>query len=137
MRSALPYWFSIFLQERTQGLVICCIPRHHFVSEGKALRGHHQCNYHLYAVIALVAAVAIPALVRCIGRRIGFEIGAREVVQQNVKAGCEQVLPALTQMAKQLRLVHEQLVEAAIERILLDQCIILPEKVSHGALCEP
>jgi hypothetical protein len=91
----------------------------------------------LHAVIALVAAVTEPAFVRCIGRGIGFEIGARKVIQQDVEAGGEQVLPALTQMTEQFRLVHEQPIEAAIERILLDQRIILPEKISHRALREP
>ena len=40
-------------------------------------------------------------------------------------------------MTEQLRLVRQQLVQAAVERILLDQRIILAEKIAHRALLEP
>ena len=43
-------------------------------------------------------------LVGFVGGRIGLEIGARQVVEQNVEPRAEQVLPALPQVIEQLRL---------------------------------
>jgi hypothetical protein len=79
----------------------------------------------------------VAALVRFIVRRRRLEIGAGEVVQQNLERGGEQILPARPQMGKQRRLVGQQLVEAAIQRILGDQPIILAQQIRHRALFEP
>jgi len=92
---------------------------------------------HLHAVAALVAAVAVATLVRLVLGRRRLEVGARQVVQQHLELRPEQILPALAQMAEQRLLVLDQLVEAAIQRILLDQRIVRPEKIAHGALREP
>jgi hypothetical protein len=98
------------------------------VGERKAPRRHDQRDHHLHAIAALVAALAVAALVIFIVGRRRLEIGARQIVEQNFEIGSEQVLPALAQMRKQRRLVFQQLVEAAVERILLHQRIIGAEK---------
>jgi hypothetical protein len=79
----------------------------------------------------------VAALVRIVVGRIGLEIGAGQIVEQDVEAFGEQVLPALAQMRKQRRLVVEELVQAAIEGVLLDQRKIRAEQIAHGALLEP
>jgi hypothetical protein len=40
-------------------------------------------------------------------------------------------------MIEEFCLVNKQLIEATVERVLLDQCIILAEKISHRALLKP
>ena len=77
------------------------------------------------------------ALVALVARRIGFEVRAGQVVKKDVEAGAEQILPAPTQMGEQSRFMLKQLVEAAIERVLLDQRKISAEQIAHGALLEP
>src|SRR5208337_1516638 len=69
--------------------------------------------------------------------RIGFEVRAGQVVEKDVEAGAEQILPAPTQMREQRRFVLDKLVEAPIERVLLDQRKIFAEQIAHSALLEP
>jgi len=86
----------------------------HLIGEREAFRRHDQCNHHLDAVAAFVAAVAVAALVVFVIRRCGFKVCAGQVVEQNFETGPEQILPALTQMIEQRCLVLQQLVEAAV-----------------------
>ncbi len=74
------------------------------------------------------------ALVAIIARRVGLEVSARQVVQQHLELGGKQVLPALAKMAEQILFVREQLVQTAVEPILLDQRII-PAQQAAIALC--
>ena len=135
MRWALPYWASIFAKKERS--VVGGVAGQHLVGERKAVRRHHQRDDHLRAIGALIAAVAVPALVGLVLLRIGFKIGARQVVEQDIEARAEQILPALSQVREQRPLVLEELVQAAIEGILLDQRKILAEQIPHGALLEP
>ena len=91
------------------------VPRQHFIGEREAFRRHDQRDDHLHAITALVAAVTVPAFVLLIGRRIGLEIGARQVVQQDIERGSEKVLPTLAEMTEQRRLVRHHLIQAAIQ----------------------
>jgi hypothetical protein len=124
-------------QDAAQRRAVGGVSRQHLVGERKALRRHDQRNHDLHAVAALVAAVAVAALVRFIVRRSGLEIGAGEVIQQDFETSPEQVLPALAQMREQRLLVRRNLVQAAVERILLHQRIIRSEQIRHRALLEP
>ena len=137
MRCALPYCAFDLLQEGAQRRLVGGVARQDLVGQRKALRRHDQRDDHLHAVAALVAAVAVAALVLLIGRRIAFEVGARQIVEQHIELGAEQILPALAQMAEQSLLVRQQLVQAAIECILRDQRVILAEQIGHRALLEP
>ncbi len=47
------------------------------------------------------------------------------------------ILETLAQMGEQSRFVLEQLVEAAVERVLFDQRKVSAEQIAHGALLEP
>src|SRR5208283_3202665 len=86
---------------------------------------------------ALVAAVAMPALVAIIARGSRSEVRAGQIVEKDVEAGAEQILPAPTQVREQRRFVLDKFVEATIERVLLDQRKIFAEQIAHGALLEP
>src|SRR5271166_6052332 len=124
-------------KEGAQRRLVGGVAGENFVGERKSVGRHDQRDDHLHAVGALVAAVAVPALVAIVARRIGFEIRAGQVVEKDVEAGAEQILPTPTQMREQRRFVLDKLVEAAIERILLDQRNISAEQIAHGALLEP
>ncbi len=124
-------------KEGAQGRLVRGVAGENVVGERKAVGRHDERNDHLHAVWALVAAVAVPALVALVARRIGFEIRAGQIVEKDVEAGAEQILPALAQVRKQRRLVLDELVEAAIERVLLDQRKIPVEQIAHRALFEP
>jgi len=91
----------------------------------------------LHAVGSLVAAIAIAALVLFVLRQRGFEVSARQIVEQDIEADAEEILPALGQMIKQRPLVGEHFVEAAIQRILLHQRIARTEQIAHGTLFKP
>jgi hypothetical protein len=126
-----------FLQEAAQRRVVGGIAGQDFIRQRKALGRHDQGDHHLHAITALVAAVAVTALVVLVIRRVRFEIGAGQVVEQNLEAGAKQILPALPQVAEQCGLVRQHLVQAAIQRVLRYQRIILAEKIPHRALLEP
>jgi hypothetical protein len=74
--------------------------------EGTSWR--HILQTLVHAVFALIAAVAKPALVSLILRRIAFEIGTRQIIEQDVEFGPKQVLPALSEMAEK-RLLGDRL----------------------------
>jgi hypothetical protein len=63
--------------------------------------------------------VAEPAFVFAVVGRIALEIGARQIIEQNVKFGSKQILPALPQMTEKRRLVRKQFIQAAVERVFL------------------
>jgi hypothetical protein len=125
------------VQGRAQRRLVGSVAGQHLIGQRKAVRGHHQGDDHLHAVAPLVAAVAVPALVGVILRRRRLEVGAGQVVQQNFELGPEQILPALPKMTEQRRLVRQQLVQAAVERVLADQRIVRTEQIPHGARLEP
>ncbi len=58
-------------------------------------------------------------------------------LEQHIELCPEQVLPTLAQVREQRLLVWQQLVQAAVERILLHQRVIRAQKIPHRALLEP
>jgi hypothetical protein len=63
--------------------------------------------------------MAKPTLVCLILRRIAFEIGTRQIIEQDVEFGPKQVLPALSEMTEKRLLVRKQFIKAAVERVFL------------------
>src|SRR5207248_11799289 len=125
------------LQKRPQRRAVAGVARQDLITERKAVRGDDQRDHDLHAILALVAAVAEPAFVFRILRRIAFEIGSRQLVEQDVKFRPKQVLPALPEMTEKRLLVRKEFIQAAVERVFLNQRIILTEKVPHRALLKP
>jgi len=81
----------------------------------------HQAYHHLFAVGTLIAGIA--ALRLRVGRRPAREIGARDVVEQHFVLARKKLSTASGQMRFENALVHEQMIETAIEAILVDLLI--------------
>src|SRR6516225_6687935 len=107
------------------------------IAERKAVGGDDQRDDDLHTIIALVPVVAELALVFIAVRGIALEIGARQIIEQDIEFGPKQVLPALPQMTEERLLVRKEFIQAAVERIFLNQGIVLPEKIPHRALLKP
>ncbi len=86
------------IEKAAQCRLIRRIAIQHFVRQRKSLRRDHQRDHHLLAVRPSIAAVAIPRL--RIALRFPFHVSARQVVQQQVELGLEQIFPALLQNAR-------------------------------------
>jgi len=93
------------------------IAREHFVGERQALRGHHQSDHHLHAVRTVIARVAVAALIVFICRWIGFEVRAREIIQEHIEARVEQIPPATYQVIEHGLFVRKQPVVTTVERM--------------------
>jgi len=78
-------------------------------------------NHDLHAVEAMVAAVTEPPHIVLIERRIGLEVGTRQVIQQHLEADVEQIAPATHQMLKQHLLVLKQAPMTAVENVRISQ----------------
>jgi hypothetical protein len=90
----------------------------HLVAQGKAVKRHHKGNANLFAVGTVVARIT--ALRLRVRFRLALKIGARDVVEQYLVLDCKQLSAALRQMRFECGLVHEEVVKAAIEAILVD-----------------
>ncbi len=124
-------------QEVRQRGLVRRVAEHDFVGDGEAFGRDDQRYDHLHVVGPLVAAVAeAPQPVRAFGR-IAFKVSAGKVVEKDVIRGVEQIRPALLQVGKQIGLVFAELVEAAVERVLGRDRVVLAEQVGHGAVLEP
>ena len=120
-----------------EGGVVRGIARQHLVGERQPFRRHDQCNDHLHAVAAVVTRIPVPTLVAFRKRRIAFEIGTGQVVEQDVERNVEQVAPTPDQMVEQRLFVFEQPIVTAVELVDLRQSDILAQQVGHGAALEP
>ena len=114
--------------DRLQGPRIVGVAGEHLVAQREAVEGHHQGDAHLLAVGAVIAGIA--ALRLRVGRRLALEIGARDVIEQHFVLNREQLAAALRQMRFQRRLVREQMIEAAIEPILVDLLIAKLQQIA-------
>ena len=113
------------------------VARQHLVAQREALGRDDQRDDHLPAIAALVAAVAELAQVIRPALDVGLEVGAGQVVQQHLEARTEQLAPAALQELEQLVLVLHQLVQAAVQGVLLGQREVRVQQVGHGAGIEP
>ena len=65
------------------------------------------------------------------------KVRAGQIVEQDFEVRSEQALPALLQEAEQIRLVHQQLVEAPIQSVLVRQREVRAEQIAHRTLFIP
>ena len=124
-------------EEILQRSRVGCVTREHLVGERKALRGHHQRDDHLYTVGAMIARVAVAALILIVGRRIGLEIRAREVIQEHIEAHVEQIAPATHQVIEQRLLVLKQPIVTGVERVNVSQRSICAQQVPQRTVLKP
>src|SRR5271157_3533638 len=89
-----------FFKKVSQRGFVGGIAAEHFVSQRQAFRSDDQCYDYLYAVGALITAVAKPALVTFGKGRIAFKIGAGQIVKQHVKFRAKQCRPSLCKNPK-------------------------------------
>jgi hypothetical protein len=122
-------------EEVLQRGLVAGVARQDLVGQGKALRGHDQGDDNLDAIGALVTTVAVLAF--AVLRRLAFEIGAGQIVEQHIEADIEQHPPALLQRGEQRLVVRQQLVQTAIKGLALGDGEVLAEQISHGAAIEP
>ena len=83
------FGLAVLLLDLGQKLLQCRLVRgvavHDFVGQWKAIRRHDQRDHDLHAIGTLVAAVT--ELPLAITRRIAFEIGAGQIIQEHVEIG--------------------------------------------------
>jgi hypothetical protein len=74
------------------------VARQHLVSQRQTSARHHQRYDDLHTIRPVIAWISEAALVAFGKRRIGFEIGACQIVEQHVGADVEQITPPRRQM---------------------------------------
>src|SRR6202048_3183570 len=104
--------------DRLQGSRVVGVAGENLVAQGKAVEGHYQRDTHLLAVGTMIARIA--ALRLRIGRGVALKIRARHVIEQHLVLDRKQLSAALRQMRFQLGLIGEQMIEPAVEPILVD-----------------
>jgi hypothetical protein len=85
----------------------------------------------------VIARIAEAALIAFRKRRLGLEIGAGQIVEQQIETGVEQVAPAARQMIEQRLFVRQQMIVAAIELVDLGQAEVSAEKIGERGPFEP
>jgi hypothetical protein len=125
------------VEEFAQGAVVAAVAGQHFVAQRKAFRCDDQGDHHLPAVTTLVAAVAILAQVFRSAWGVALEIGAGQVVEQDVETRAEQFAPTPLEELEQRVLVFDQPIQTAVQRVLLGQREVRIEQVGHRAAVIP
>ena len=123
------FGLAILLFDLGQELPQCRLVRgvavHDFVGQWKTIRRDNQRDHDLHAIGTLVAAVA--KLPLAIARRIAFEIGTGQIIQQHLEIGLKQIFPALAQEREHRLLVRGELVQTTIQIVRLHERQVLAE----------
>jgi hypothetical protein len=93
----------------------------HFVAQRKAVEGHDKRDAHLLAVGAMIAGITALRLRICLD--LACKIRTRHIVEQHLVLDRKQLSAALRQMRFELGLGCEQMIEPAIEPILVDPLV--------------
>ena len=126
------------LKKRRQSGFVAGVSRHHLVGQRKTFRRDNQCDDHLHAIRALVTAITELPLVLLRKRRLALEIGAGQVVEQNIELRVEQILPPPLEMLEERRLVFHQQIMTFVKLVALGQLAkVGSEQIPHRALLEP
>jgi hypothetical protein len=123
------------VHDRLQSLRIVSVAGEHFVAEWKAVKGHHQRDAHLLAVGPMIARVTAPGL--RIGLRLALKIGARHLIEQHLVVDGEQLSAALRQMRFDRRLVRQQMIEPAVEPVLVDGFVAKLQQIAQRRAAIP
>ena len=109
------------VDEGGQRGVVGRVARHHLIGQRETVGRDDQRDHHLDAVGTLVAAVAELAFAR--QGRVRLEIGAGQIVEQNIEPGLKQGALARLEEREELALVVEQPVETAVELVVGDHAV--------------
>jgi hypothetical protein len=104
--------------DRLQGPRVVGVAGEQLVAQGKSVEGHDERDAHLLAVGPMITGIA--ALGLRVRPGLAFEVCARDIVEQHLVLHRKQLAAALRQMRFKLGLVREQVIEPAIEAILVD-----------------
>jgi hypothetical protein len=80
---------------------------------------------------------AVPMAALAVFRRIALEIGAGQVIQQDLEARTEQAFPARLEKAEERALVRDQLVQAAVQGVRLRHAQVFVQQVTDGGVGIP
>src|SRR5271166_1001629 len=108
--------FDLF-EEIPQRRLITGITSQYLIGQRKTLWCDNQCDDHLHAITSLVPTVPELALVCFSDRRITFEIGTGQIIEENVKLGVEEIFPALSQVSKERPFVLQEQVVAFVKSV--------------------
>jgi hypothetical protein len=84
----------------------------------------------------VIARIAAPHL--GIARGVPFDVGAGEIVEQDLELGAEQLAIALRQVVLERRLVRQEQIQAAVETIGVDALPLdAQDVIQRGAAVPP
>ena len=124
-----------FLDDLRQGLFVKDVAVHDFVAHGESLGRDDQRQHDLFAVKAMIAAVAVAGFLNLPG--LALEIGAGQVVEQHVELGSKKVLPSPLQVGEESVAMLEQLVQHTVKLVLAAPGKAFAQQVAHGAALIP
>ena len=125
------------LEKPPQRRLVRGVAGQHLIGQRQAFGRHHQGNDDLHTIRPMIARVPEAALVAFRKRRIGLEIGARQIVEQHVVADVEQIAPPSHQVIEDRLLVRQQPVVTAIQLVDLGQPGILAQQIGQRAALKP
>jgi hypothetical protein len=124
-------------QKIPQRRLVRCVSRQNLVGERQTFGRDHQRDHHLHAVGPMVARIAEASFVALGERRLGLEIRAGQIVEQQIEARGEQVAPPLREVFEQRLLVLQKPVVTAVELVDLGEPEIAAQKIGQRGPFEP
>jgi hypothetical protein len=124
-------------QEVAQGSTVVGVAGENFIRHRQTVGRHDESDHHLRAIRPVIARITEAAFVAFRERRVGFEVGTGQIVEQHVEVGVEQIPPTLSQMPEQRVLMSEQPIMAGIELVDLREIGIGAQKITQCGAGEP
>ena len=113
---------SILLLHQTHDLLkrgdIVAVAGEHFIGDRQPFGRNHQSNAHLFAIRPVIATVAAGRFE--IFLRQSFDVGAGDIVEQELEANAKPVPIARQQMFAERILLRQQCVQSAIKPGVVD-----------------
>ena len=106
-----------------------------FIRQRKTLGGDHQCDDELFAIRPVISGVAALRFLDTL--RAALEVCARQIVEDDVEARAEEILPLRREMFFQRALVLDDAIEAAIQTVLVRHGAVAIQQHIHRRLREP
>ena len=120
-----------FFQKPSERGFVAGVAGHHFVGQREAFGTQDHGDDDLTAIGTLVAAVAALGFGRLF--HLALEIGAGQIVEQQVVSGAKEVFPPRLQMREKGRPMRVQVVEAFVEPVLGGHGEIFLQQLIHRA----
>ena len=85
----------------------------------------------------MIPTVAEAPRILVVLRRVALEVGAGQVVEEQVVGRAEEILPAAGEAGEEVRPVRQQLVEAAVQRVFGHDPGVFAPKIAHRTVGIP